>query len=181
MENDMQEYDTQGATVAAVDIGELNTAMVSQEINQFFDSRKGEIQVPPAAPANTEAIVAAIKTEFDKIKDNQTSGEYARILAGALDFVQFVADNTGDKLNFDFRDFDVIEKFLATAHNEYESQEITPAELPDVVNLFSNYIKAVILSTVESPSQSAIQSIAPVVDKIIQTGDLSLVNLLKKF
>ena len=107
----MQVYGAQGASVAAVDIGELNTAMVSQEVNQFFDSKKGEIQVPPPAPANTEAIVEAIKTEFDKIKDDQTSGEYARVLAGALDFVQFVADNTGDKLNFDFRDFDVIEKF----------------------------------------------------------------------
>lgn len=169
------------ARVEKVSLSEIEQLTIPQQIDEYFEEKKqGELtKALSEIEGNDVDFYQELSQEFEKMKNNDPNGEVTKIVGSALDFAEFVKENGNDKLYLDYRDFNVIEKYLKIANQEFLAGEINVSNLDSVILMFANYIKGVRLACQTVYTHEEFEGIENVVKEIITNGKLDLINFLK--
>lgn len=169
------------ARVEKVSLCEIEQLTIPQQVDEFFEEKKQSelTNALQKIEGNDVDFYQELSQEFEKMKNNDPNGEVTKIVGSALDFAEFVKENGNDKLYLDYRDFNVIEKYLKIANQEFLAGEINASNLDSVILMFVNYIKGIRLACQTVYTHEEFEGIENVVKEIITNGKLDLINFLK--
>ena len=169
------------ARVEKVSLSEIEQLTIPQQIDEYFEEKKqGELtNALQKIEGNNVDFYQELSQEFEKMKNNDPNGQVTKIVGSALDFAEFVKENSNDKLYLDYRDFNVIEKYLKIANQEFLAGEINESNLNSVILMFANYIKGVRLVCQTVYTLEELEDIENAVKEIITNAKLNLINILK--
>lgn len=177
----MEDNELNSGRVESVDMNEIYQITLPDEIDNFFEERKDDDQfnkLKKFSPDEDE-FYDVFSATYDKlIKENPVSS-LAEVMAGALDFVDFVKNNDPKPLYCDNRDFGIIEECLRQANVEFKAGELDDEDIKNTSFMIGNYIRVITMSSGVVSNIDNFDDIYAFIEEIIKTGNMEILNQLK--
>lgn len=177
----MEQNENNSGRVESVDINEIYQLTLPNEVDNFFEDRKNNenfIELEKLPPDDDDFFGEFSATYEKLMKENPTNG-LTEVMAGALDFVDFVKNNGAKPLHCDYRDFGVLEECLRQASAEFKAGDLNDEDVKNTSFMIGNYIRAIVLSSGVVGNVETFDNIYLFVEEIIKTGNMEILNQLK--
>lgn len=133
--------------VEKVSLEEIQKIQLPDRIDDFFTNKKNdEVNgILKNLDVVNKSQLNELEKIFEEIKDDVQNSEIKTIIASILDLAELINSEKLEELVFDSRDLPRIETLLTFAHKEYTNGEMSEEDLHLTINMFSNYLKFIIL------------------------------------